>query len=202
MKKNFRRLFVILCVAALLFSSVGCDRADGDLSDTDGKSEAQTEDTVIPQDPGTETEKPGEETDPGNTDADTVSFCAYPYIQHSVLSWTYSLDVQIEDVKVYINGILYEQAPSPVPPVVLYPDAILFEAERLDKANEDLKITDTLKKIKESEPFCVLETDQYSKFGETLSVYKFDNVYFFVSFFDNGQVMRIHRAVIEGTAEM
>ena len=126
---------------------------------------------------------------------DTLMFCAEPYIQDSALSWEYSLDIKIEGDKIYINDTLYKESSS-VPPVVLYSDGFLAHADYIDKANNNQEIANILTKIKNCDSCYLLETNQVCKTGQKISVYEIDNVYYFIRFYDNGEVMRIHRAII------
>lgn len=174
LKLKFRVLFLLLGVIILLFAFVGCNYTN-DPSDT-------TADTT--------TGNPEEEQTPT-----LVSLIAKSYFQVA-LSWEYSLDVKVEDEKIYINDTLYKESSS-VPPVILYSEGFLASADFADKMNNDTEITNTLTKIQNGKPFCVLETDQDSSYGKLLSVYKIDGVYYFVRFYDNGEVMRIHRATVE-----
>lgn len=50
--------------------------------------------------------------------------------------------------------------------------------------------------IKNSETCYLLETKQDSPVGEKICVYEIDDVFYFVRFYDNGKVMRIHYAPI------
>ncbi len=182
LKFNFRSLFIILGAIILLFVSLGCNHIDGSTlnskEDTHNKEEQQSPNMTSQND-------------------NTVSFRAEPYIQMPALSWEYSLDVKVVDGKIYINDVLYEQVPSSVPPIVLLSDGLLNHAAFLDDTNGNQKISNTLKRIKDCESCYVLETDEDSKAGKRISVYELDNAYYFVRFFENGEIMRIHYAIIE-----
>lgn len=175
LKLKFRVLFLLLGVIILLFAFVGCNYTNDDPSNT-------TADTT--------TSNPEEEQPPK-----LVSLRADPYFQ-GALSWEYSLDVKVEDEKIYINDTLYKESSS-VPPIILYSEGFLAGADFADKMNNDNEITNTLTKIQNGKPFCVLETDQDSSCGKLLSVYEINGAYYFIRFYDNGDVMRIHSATIE-----
>ena len=195
-KLNLHRLFLVLNVVILLIISVSCSRAnDSTLSD---KENMQSDDEEKPN-LGVETGELWNEISTDMTTAtekcETVSFRAEPYIQNPAMSWEYSLDIKIEDGKIYINDILYEESSS-VPPVVLYSDGFLAHADYIDEITNS-KIANTLTKIQNCESCYLLETKQNSKIGQKISVYEIDNVLYFIRFFDNGEVMRIHYAPIE-----
>lgn len=175
LKLKFRVLFLLLGVIILLFAFVGCNYTN-DPSDT-------TADTT--------TSNPEEEQTPN-----VVRLRAETYIQQPALSWAYSFDVKVEDDKVYINDSLYEKSTS-APPAILFSEGFLSYADHLDRANNNQEITNTLTKIQNGKPFCVLETTQDGSCGKLLSVYEINGVYYFVRFFDTGEVMRIHSATIE-----
>ncbi len=193
LKLNFHSLFLVFGVIILLTVCAGCGRAGDKTPDskenTQSNEEQQTPDIV---DSGSSVASPASMM----TENDKiVSLRAEPYIT-SVISWDYSLDIKIEDGKIYINDTLYKKSSS-VPPVILYSDALLHYANHADKINNNQKMVNTLTKIKNSTPCYLLETDQVCKTGQKLSVYEIDGTYYFVRFFDNGEVMRIHYATVE-----
>mgnify|MGYP003310371113 CR=1 FL=1 len=130
-------------------------------------------------------------------DLETASCRADPYIQEPALSWEYSLEITTKDSSIYINDVLYKETPSAVPPVISYSEGFLSAAALLDAANGNQDISDILSRIQNGEPCCVLETDEDSNFGKYISVYEIDNAYYFVRFFENGVVMRIHCTFID-----
>ena len=192
LKLNLRSLFLVLGVVILLIVSVGCSSSDGSSLD----NRENTQGSVEQQEFGTEISELCASIQSNMTTANDghVNFIAEPYIQAPALSWEYSLDVKIEDGKIYINGVLYEESSS-TPPGVLYSDGFLSHADYTDKIN-NTEITSTLTKIKDCESCYLLETGQDSKAGQKISVYEIDNFLYFVRFFDNGEVMRIHYAPI------
>ncbi len=191
--KNFRSLFLVLGVIILLIISVGCAEANT----LDDERNIQMIDE--------EQQKSGMETGDlyamlfttmATEDNEIASFCAETYIQDSPLSWVYSLDIKVENGKIYINDILYEESPS-VPPTILYNDGFLGHADYVDEMNGNKEVSDMLSKIKNCDTCYLLETKQDSKFGQKMSVYKIDGAYYFIRFYDSGEVMRIHRAIIK-----
>ena len=177
---NSRGLFLVLGVVILLIVSVGCNHTNDNIPD-DTKDTQSSE--VQPVTPVT-TEDDG-----------VISFSAGPYINPGI-SWEYSLDINIKNGNIYINDILYKESSS-VPPVIEYGEGFLSDAAITDKINQNQEMTNTLEKIKNSETCHLLETQQYSPVvGEKLCVYEIDDVFYFVQFYDNGKVMRIHYAPI------
>ena len=192
LKLNLRSLFLVLGVVILLIVSVGCGRAaDNALYDEDDllhNAEQQNSNIEVSELCMRLSKNMTTEND-GN-----VTLRAEPYIQSPALSWEYSLDIEIKGGKIYINGVLYEESSS-IPPVVLYSEGFLAHASYTDEIN-DTEITNILTKIKNGESCYLLETSQDSKAGQIISVYEIDDFLYFVRFFDNGKVMRIHYAPI------
>lgn len=192
LKTNLRSLFLVLGVVILLVVSVGCSSSDGSSIDNMENSQGSVEQQEL----GT---KIGElcariQTNMTTANDGNIIFSAEPYIQAPALSWEYSLNVKIEDGKIYINSVLYEESSS-TPPAVIYSDGFLSHADYTDKIN-NTEITSTLTKIKDCESCYLLETGQDSKAGQKISVYEIDNFLYFIRFFDDGEVMRIHYAPI------
>lgn len=123
-------------------------------------------------------------------DDSTVSFTAETYAQEAVLSWLYSLEIEIRHEEVYINGIQYEQV-TPTTPIILS-----CAAERFMLSEYLPEIVDTLNAIVNSECCCVLQASENSGCGKQILVYKINGTYYFVRTYDNGTIMRVHRASI------
>lgn len=192
LRLNLRSLFLVLGVVILLVVSVGCGTSDNNSLN----NKENTQGTEEQQNLGTEISELCTRIQANMTTANNgeVNFSAEPYIQAPAMSWEYSLDIKIEDGKIYINGVLYEESSS-TPPVVLYSDGFLSHADYTDDIY-NTEIKNTLIKIKNCESCYLLETDQDSKAGQIISVYEIDNFLYFIRFFDNGEVMRIHYAPI------
>ena len=176
---NSRSLFLVLGVVILLIVFVGCSHTNDNIPD-DTKDNQSSE--VQPVTPVT-TEDDG-----------VISFSAEPYIQEGALSWEYSLDIKIANGKIYIHDILYDGSTSPSP-VIEYNEGFLTHARHTDET-KGTEIANTLTKIENSETCYLLETQQHSPVGEKICVYEIDDVFYFVRFYDNGKVMRIHYAPI------
>ena len=191
-KLNLHRLYLVLSVIILLIVFVGCGSADDNIFNYNENIKSSDEQQKL----GTEISKLYMDISINMTPSKNgiISFQAEPYIQDPALSWEYSLDIKLEDDKIYINDILYEES-SLVPPVVLYSDGFLAHANYIDETT-DLTTANTLTQIKNCESCYLLETKQDSKAGQQIFVYKINNALYFIRFFDNGQVMRIHSAPI------
>lgn len=188
LKLNLQRLLLMIGAITLLVASVGCGNSDGNILSSDKNVQDSKE-------------KPKLETGVGELSAsfrtdgnEGVTFSAEPYIQAPELSWEYSLDIEIKADKIYINGVLYEKSSS-TPPTVLYSDGFLSYAAYTDEIS-DAEITNILTKIKDCGSCYLLKAEQESKAGQMIYVYEIDNFLYFVRFFDNGEVMRIHRAPV------
>lgn len=192
LRLNLRSLFLVLGVVILLVVSVGCDTSDNNSLNNRENIQGTEEQQKL----GTEISELCTRIQANMTTANNgeVNFSAEPYIQAPAMSWEYSLDIKIEDGKIYINGVLYEESSS-TPPVVLYSDGFLSHADYTDEIY-NTEIKNTLTKIKNCESCYLLETEQDSKAGQIISVYEIDNFLYFIRFFDNGEVMRIHYAPI------
>ena len=177
---NSRSLFLVLGVVILLIVSVGCNHTNDNISDDTKDSQSSEVQPVTPV--TTENDE-------------VVSFRAEPYINPGI-SWEYSLDINIKNGNIYINDTLYKESSS-VPPVIVYNEGFLSDAAFTDKINQNQEMSNTLEKIKKSEPCFLIETNQTCKTGKMISVYEIDGVLYFVRFYDNGEVARIHYAPIE-----
>lgn len=208
-------LFLLLCVSILLIVSVSCAHVvhstpnDKDTIQTEKEqqtNENESKDTVAESTDAvtdnTDTEAGDTATDNSVTEAGEIQsenngiiHLYAPTFFQDVLSWMYSLDIMIEDNKIYINDRLYEKSSSE-PPEIVYPDGFFPRASHYDERN-NTEIATTLEIIRDSEPCCVLETDEECSTGKLLSVYEIEGSYYFVRFNDNGLVMRIHSVTIE-----
>lgn len=189
---NWRSLFLVLGVVILLIVSVGCGSTGSNINNDKENIQNSEEQQKL----GTEINKlyMNVSTNVTTEKNRIVILRAEPYIQDPSLSWQYSFDIKFEDDKIYINDIFYEES-SLVSPVVLYSDGFLAHANYIDETT-DSTTANTLTEIKNCQSCYLLQTKQDSKAGQKIYVFKIDNVLFFVRFFDNGEVMRIHSAPI------
>ncbi|MBR2722601.1 MAG: hypothetical protein IKB75_07510 [Clostridia bacterium] len=210
MKKiEFRSLSLVLVVILLLSAIVGCDPAEpsGDPSLTTGEGTAATVGTQATT--ASRTLPAGEITTEATTEAttgaptnqpywdgDALCFHAGIFVDDPSVSWGYRLNVRIENDNIYINDILYKKTSSPTPPAIVYGVGYLNYAAALDQQEYKGRV-DTLQRIQESDLYCVLEAQEQSNFGQILYVYKFENAYYFVRMNNDGEVSRIHYAILD-----
>ena len=185
---------LMLGVILLLSAIVGCDPVEpsGDPSLTAGESNAATVGTQATT--ASRSLPRGEIT----TEATAFCFCAEIYIQSSAMSSWFSLNFRIEEDKIYIQDNLYEKIPVGERPAILYHENLLYDAVVYDRENGNQEISDTMQRIKDSEPHCVLKCNDSPS---PVVVYKFNDLYFFVTFYEfNGNlyVHRIHYAILDG----
>ena len=226
LKWNFIRLFILFGVIIFIFSFVGCGR--GNEASLNNNDEPKTEgdklnsgyidDTPLnntndAQDDGDQQSQPDGETDEwkqlfAENFEGKVSFTADHYMQNPALSWSYSLEVTVDNESIFINDILYKQSPSFDPPAFSYGTMAIIdqdilrqlsESQNPDQMYEELEkeASAILKKLEESKSCYILETDTDTKLGKKIVVYKVDDAFYFVNFYESGHVLRIHRAVVE-----
>lgn len=168
--KLMRTIFMMLLFSFALSAFAGCESSQGpDLSDK-GKFIEQ-----LKQD--------------ANVDSGIIQFTADPFVQHAALSWMYSIDVKIDNGNIYLNDTLYDGVEIISNPAITYDMEILWSA---DTAGDGEKISEVLGKIKSSEDCYMLESKNGDDVSQKYTVYKIDGVYYFLSLFENGEVMRIH----------
>ena len=124
-------------------------------------------------------------------ESQVMEFCADPFLQDAALSWMYSIDVKIDmdNSKIYMNDVLYNQ--------ISYVENFKPDYGNLvpgPYVNE--KITEVLDKINSQKGCYLLETRFESKCGKKLVMYVIEDTYYFIRFFDNGKVMRIHSGAV------
>jgi len=120
----------------------------------------------------------------------TIAFRAEPFLQSSALSWMYSLDVRIEGELIYLNDILYDK--------ITYVEGFTLDYGHLFPAPAvDESITEAIDKINSQKGCYMLETDGNNKFGQKIAMYIIDDTYYFIRFYDNGTVMRMHCGTVK-----
>ena len=120
-------------------------------------------------------------------DVEMIKFSAESFRQEVALSACYPISVEIKIKDIYLNYLLYDEVEYVSAPNVTYSTGLL--------AGADAATAEVLEKIKNSD-FCYMLTRSKAHPQDSLSaniaVYEIDGVYYFLSFFDNGEVMRIH----------
>ena len=122
--------------------------------------------------------KIGEYTDIGSN---TIAFCAEPIFENGAISWMYSMDVKIDNEKIYLNEILYDQ-------VSYVEDVKLDWGTPMSGNNKQEEMMEAIGKINSQKGCYILETASESKLGKKIAMYVIGDTYYFIRFFDNGQV--------------
>ncbi len=124
-----------------------------------------------------------------------IEFTAKLFFQDVGLSWAYDLNISVKEGKIYLNNVLYDQ--------ILYieTDGLIFEKGFLDiAAIQDEKngtsIADTLNKLDNMEYCYIIKTQENRHFGEKIAIYELGDAFYFVSFYKDDVVLRIHSANI------
>ena len=119
-----------------------------------------------------------------------MEFKADLYLQGVGLNWTYSMNVSVDDDTIYLNNWVYDKISYVENFDIRYNEATIMAAQTKG-------YIEVLEKLKNAPGCYIIETDQENpKFGQKLAIYKFDNRYYFVNFYENGDVVRIHSAKI------
>ena len=128
----------------------------------------------------------------GYTDigSNTIAFCAEPIFENGAISWMYPMDVKIDNEKIYLNEILYDQ-------VSYVEDVKLDWGTPMSGNNKQEEMMEAIGKINSQKGCYILETASESKLGKKIAMYVIGDTYYFIRFFDNGQVMRVHSGTVQ-----
>ena len=128
-------------------------------------------------------------------DNQVIEFCAEPFLQHATLSWMYSMNIKIDldNEKIYLNEILYDQVSYVEDFDLDY--GFLFPSNNIDEI-----VTEAIDKINSQKGCYILETQSESKYGQKIAMYVIGDTYYFIRFFDNGSVMRIHSGTVHNAS--
>lgn len=118
-----------------------------------------------------------------------IEFCAEPILENGAISWMYSINVKIDNEKIYLNEILYDQ-------VSYVEDVKLDWGTPMSGNNKNEMMTEAIGKINSQTGCYILETTSESKYGK-IAMYVIGDTYYFVRFYDNGQVMRVHAGTVQ-----
>ncbi len=119
----------------------------------------------------------------------TIEFCAEPILENGAISWMYSINVKIDNGKIYLNEILYDQ-------VSYVEDMKLDWGTPLSGNIRPEMMTEAIGKINSQKGCYILETTSESKYGK-IAMYVIGDTYYFIRFYDNGQVMRVHSGTVQ-----
>lgn len=196
-----KRLLLFLLIASLLLTSMtGCLLGGPQKNET--TPEQGTPFGTTPSLPEDLTTPPPEETTPPAVDIVTpapegehpfgtedVSFTVALFAQGISMSWGYSLEIKTVGDKIFLNDILYDCVGIAANPEIIYREELLLYAGMGDNDTQKLAI---LEQIKNSETCFILENQGGGKYGSTIAVYYIEDAYYFVNFYENGDVLRIH----------
>ena len=97
---------------------------------------------------------------------------------------------KIDNEKIHLNDILYDQ--------VSYVDNIDLDFSELAPGPYvNANITEELDKISSQKGCYILETQNESKLGQKIAMYVIGDTYYFIRFFDNGTIMRVHSGTVQ-----
>ncbi len=112
-------------------------------------------------------------------------FTAAPFIQGAV-SWVYALDISVNNGQIYLGKVLYDKVTYTKELAIRYTEDFALPGQ------VDASIMAALDAIQQHKGCYLLETDAVTRYGQRVAVYNIDDVYYFVSFDQNGAVLRIH----------
>ena len=121
-----------------------------------------------------------------------TSFTAEIFAQNALMSSRFSLEVRIDNDKIYLGKTLYSCFGIFKNPTVTYSEYLLQDIEFDEDAGEKMKV---LEKIKNSET-CYMLKPVESDSAKTIMLYYIDGVYYFSDSVD-GKPSRIHYAITD-----
>ena len=115
-----------------------------------------------------------------------IEFYAEPIFENGAISWMYSMNVKIDidNGGIYLNDVLYDQ--------ISYIEGVELDwGTPISGINKVEMMREAISKINGQKGCYILETTGESKYGK-IAMYVIGDTYYFVRFYDNGQVMRVH----------
>ena len=185
LKLNFAKLFLVFGVFILILMLLGCDYIGGEKTTDSNRASA------IEEFDNNKNQIEMMFINTGFSCDEKIEFRAEPYLQNVALSWSYSLDVKVDNGLVYLNDILYEHITYTDNVDFSYSDAFLLSA------NGNQELLYTLEIIKNQKEYYVLKTESDSNFNQEIVLVRIDDTYYFLSLYENGEVMRIHSAYVK-----
>ena len=199
-----KKLIAILLLGALLtLSFVGCNEQPNSgvtPNNTDNTTTPEvttpevttpTPDVTVPEGtaPPVETTTPQPETPPPPQlaeDYTEISFNVRLLAQPSSLPVVETFNVKLDNGEISINDILYDEFE-----LISAPE-VVFGAELLQSIEQNEKALQVVEQIKSSENCYLLTSSTNSLLAPKLAVYDIDDHCYFISFYENGEVARIH----------
>ncbi len=132
---------------------------------------------------------PADEVDiPIKTDEGEITFTATQIAGDIALSAWFSPEIKIDSEHIYIGNALYDQVTYTEDFELIYSEGLLLYAEREDT------LMAVLEMLQDHKGCYILETEDNSKCGKRVLVYDVNDTLYFLSSYDNGEVMRIFTA--------
>ncbi len=120
---------------------------------------------------------------------DKIAFVAEQRLGHIAMSAWFSLEISVDNGRIYVNDKLYD--------AVTYTenfDLVYSEGLLLAEKNAENAMANTLEEIKAHGGCYLLEmTDQDGK----IAVYELNDTFYFITFGENGEAIRVHSANIK-----
>ena len=198
-------ILLILVGVFLLLSLIGCNVSKSPIGTPEGTTpENTTPENTTPENTPQETTPPEnsttentsqETTTPETTPQQTpptntvipisngenpfnnveTSFTAKVFAQLTIMSSRFSLEVEIDNGKIYLSDTLYECVGMIEKPTITYDQQLLLDLENDENAKSKLEV---LEEIKNSEICYVLEPADVSN-GKAFLLYEINGVYYF-----------------------
>lgn len=170
-RKVIKVITTVLIFCCSLFLFYGCEEPhDVDLSDNKRLIEQLRHDAGV--------------------DSEIIEFTADTLVQCVSLSWMYSIDVKVDSIGIYLNGVLYDKVEIDNDADITYSESLL---SGVSVGNNSEEISAALEKIKNSKHCYILKTTSGTPQAK-IAIYDIDDVYYFISFTDTDEVLRIHYA--------
>ena len=126
-----------------------------------------------------------------HTENGIVEFTAHTFAQPGFLSFMYSINVKVNEDKIYINDVLYDKIEYLSNPDITF-EQDFHKISENGKVLSEEDISETLEKIKLSKNCYMLKTENADTLSESIAVYDLDGIYYFLSFYKESTVLRIH----------
>ena len=161
----------ILLFSCISISFVGCNRKNDNLTDKEKFINQIKQDFNCTSDCG------------------AIEFTVAPFAQLVDLSAMFSIDFKLVENCIYINDVLYDSINVISSPKISYNDTLLTNASASTTKDE---VATVMQKMLNSEACYILETESSTAKAKKIAVYIIDGEYYFVSFSDSNELIRIH----------
>ena len=114
------------------------------------------------------------------------------YFDAPYLDWKYNYYVEIIDGQLWLSGVIYDEVTYETDYEFKYDDMMFVEGLQVDT-----EIYETLQQIKEHKQYYILKSTTSTRYGHQIAVYESGNTYYFLAFSGYGEVVRIHKIMID-----